>query len=60
MLYCAMQQHLLLLSALAVSLPSFGLCCAICVPFSELEGVGEKEKEKGNRRQRHGHLSIVY
>lgn len=41
MLYCAMQQHLLFLSAFAISLPSPGLYCAIHVLFSELAGMGE-------------------
>ena len=41
MLYCAIQQHLVFLSAFAISLPSLGLYCVIHVRLSELTGMGE-------------------
>lgn len=46
MVYRAMQQHLVFLSALAISPPSLGLCCAIPVLFPELAAMGERRGEE--------------
>lgn len=44
--YGAMQQHLVFLLALALSLPSLGLYCAIHAPFSDLANTGEQRGEE--------------